>query len=394
MNNVPIMLLGFGNVGQSIARLVEQNEGYAREGVRLTIHSIFDRSGGVSTEGHELGALVEAKRKQGRVRAIDGAREIALESALDALSGGVLVDTSITDALTGEPGFTPACAALERGVPVVFASKGPLVARYGELSALAQANGVRLGASAAVGIPLPSLEVGVLGLRGTKLSRFRGVFNDTTNQILRDLEAGISLEKSIESARIEGTIEEDPSLDLDGWDATYKLLILARAIWDPALSLSDVDTKGVGAIGKEELDEARSRRRRIRLVATGERDADGTVRLKTEPAFLAPEDPLYDLGPGEKGAVFETDVMGTITVRSSKGGPLATAASVIKDVLNIAAPPGDVLRSLSKKKMYGSPNSNPSPELGADKENHTSWERYYQVSDCSSSLRNDWYSGI
>ena len=43
---------------------------------------------------------------------------------------------------------------------------------------------------------------------------------------------------------------------------------------------------------------------------------------------------------------------------------------------------GDVLRSLSKKKMYGSPNSNPSPELGADKENHTSWERYYQVSDC------------
>ena len=54
---------------------------------------------------------------------------------------------------------------------------------------------------------------------------------------------------------------------------------------------------------------------------------------------------------------------------------------------------GDVLRSLSKKKMYGSPNSNPSPELGADKENHTSWERYYQVSDCSSSLRNDWYSG-
>ena len=115
MKTVPIMLLGFGNVGQSIARLVEQNDGYAREGVRLTIHSIFDRSGGVATEGHELGALVDAKRKQGRVRLIEGVRELAL----DALSGGVLVDTSITDARTGEPGFTP---ALERGVPVVFAS--------------------------------------------------------------------------------------------------------------------------------------------------------------------------------------------------------------------------------------------------------------------------------
>jgi len=128
------------------------------------------------------------------------------------------------------------------------------------------------------------------------------------------------------------------SLDLDRWDAAYKLLILARAIWDPTLMLADVDTKDVGAIGKKELDDARSRRR-ICLIATGELDAEGLLRLKTEAELLAPENPLYDLGPGEKGAVFETDVMGTITVRSSKGGPLATAASVIKDVLNTAAPP-------------------------------------------------------
>ncbi len=75
-------------------------------------------------------------------------------------------------------------------------------------------------------------------------------------------------------------------------------------------------------------------------IATGERDADGTIRLKTAPEALTPDDPLYELGPGEKGCVFETDVMGTISARSSKGGPLATAACVIKDVLNIAAPPG------------------------------------------------------
>ena len=72
----------------------------------------------------------------------------------------------------------------------------------------------------------------------------------------------------------------------------------------------------------------------------------------------------------------------------------ATAERVTQLLIEHDLDRGDVLRSLSKKKMYGSPNSNPSPELGADKENHTSWERYYQVSDCSSSLRNDWYSGI
>ena len=67
---------------------------------------------------------------------------------------------------------------------------------------------------------------------------------------------------------------------------------------------------------------------------------------------------------------------------------------VISTAWNLQEPYGPIGEDLSKKKMYGSPNSNPSPELGADKENHTSWERYYQVSDCSSSLRNDWYSGI
>ena len=62
--------------------------------------------------------------------------------------------------------------------------------------------------------------------------------------------------------------------------------------------------------------------------------------MKVEPEALGSDDPLYPLRPGEKGVVFETETMGTITLRSSKGGPLATAASVIKDVLNVAAPKG------------------------------------------------------
>ena len=340
MKDVPLILLGFGNVGQSLVKLLADNDGYAREGVRLTLDSVFDRKGGLVATGHEMSALIDAKRQKGSVSLLDGGQRIELTAALGEARGGILVDSSITNAETGEPGFTPAKAALERGLSVVFASKGPLVARYHELSELAREHGAHLGASAAVGIPLPSLELGTGGVRGTNLSRFRGVFNDTSNQILRDLEAGISLDDSIERARIEGTIEEDPRLDLDGWDAAYKLLIVARAIWDRTLRLDAVNTTGVSAIGKKELDEARSRRQRIRLIATGERDPDGKIRLKTEPEALTPDDALYELGPGEKGCVFETDVMGTISVKSSKSGPLATAACVIKDVLNIAAPQG------------------------------------------------------
>jgi len=340
VKDLRIVLLGFGNVAQALVRLLEENDAYRGEGASITLHSVFDRGGGIRADNCEAAALVTAKREKKTVAALDGARALRLEEALEETrEEGILVDTSITNADTGGPGLAPARQALERGTSVVFASKGPLVAAFDELSSLARSSGARIGASAAVGIPLPSLEVGVLGLRGAGVTRFRGVLNDTTNQILRDLESGISLQDSIARARLAGTIEEDPRLDLEGWDAAYKLLILARAVWRPTLSLENTETRGVSAIGKNELDEARSRRKRIRLVATAERSSGGEIRLRTEPEALDAEDPLYPLGPGEKALVFETTTMGTIALRSSKGGPVATAACVIKDILNLGAPP-------------------------------------------------------
>jgi len=340
VKEIRIILLGLGNVGQALLRLLEDNDAYRSEGAVVSLHSVFDRGGGIRADGRETAALVAAKRERKTVAGVDGARAVLLDEALEETRGdGILVDTSITDADTGGPGLAPARLALERGTPVVFASKGPLVVAFDELSRLARSSGARIGASGAVGIPLPSLEVGVLGLRGSGVTRFRGVLNDTTNQILRDLESGIALQDSIARARLAGTLEEDPRLDLEGWDAAYKLLILARALWSPTLSLGDAETRGVSAIGKAELDEARSRRKRIRLVATAERSSDGDIRLRTEPEALDAADPLYLLGPGEKALVFETASMGTISLRSSRGGPVATAACVVKDVLNLGAPP-------------------------------------------------------
>jgi homoserine dehydrogenase len=340
VKEIRIVLLGFGNVGQALLRLLEENGAYRGEGAAVSLHSVFDRGGGIRADGLDAAALVASKREKKTVAAVGGARALLLEEALEETRGdGILVDTSITNADTGGPGLAPARLALERGTSVVFASKGPLVVAFDELSSLARSSDARIGGSAAVGVPLPSLEVGVLGLRGAGVTRFRGVLNDTTNQILRDLESGIGLQDSIARARLAGTLEEDPRLDLEGWDAAYKLLILARALWKPTLSLGDAETRGVSAIGKAELDEARSRRKRIRLVATAERSSEGEVRLRTQPESLDAADPLYLLGPGEKALVFDTTSMGTITLRSSKGGPVATAACVIKDILNIGAPP-------------------------------------------------------
>jgi homoserine dehydrogenase len=342
VSEIRIVLLGFGHVGQALLQLLEEHDAYRAEGASISLHSIFDRGGGIRGDGTRNGAssLIAAKREKKTVASLEGAEALSLDEALDEIRGrGILVDTSITNADTGGPGLAPARRALQEGTPVVFASKGPLVAAFDELSALAGASGARIGASAAVGIPLPSLEVGALGLRGAGVRRFRGILNDTTNQFFRDMEAGIPLEESIRKARLAGTIEEDPRLDLEGWDAAYKLLILARVLWNPALALSKDDIRGVSALRENALEEARARGQRIRLVATAERSDAGEIRLRTEPEALDPSDPFHPLGPGEKAILFETASMGTITLRSSRGGPVATAACVAKDVLNLGAPP-------------------------------------------------------
>ena len=127
------------------------------------------------------------------------------------------------------------------------------------------------------------------------------------------------------------------------------------------------------------------------LTASRARDATRVPALLTQiqaPLVSVAADSAYD-----KEAVYEAIEAHSPGRRTRVVIPPQRNATLSQNS-NTAMQEGDVLRSLSKKKMYGSPNSNPSPELGADKENHTSWERYYQVSDCSSSLRNDWYSGI
>ena len=334
MTKTSLILLGFGNVGCSFAKLIEEHRGFAAEGIRLELDYIFDRKGGVNARGHTAEILMQTKVKHGTVSALDDGSLPSLLELLDADDDYILVDASSTNATTGEPGLTLAQQAVRSGHSVVFASKGPLVAGFQELIEQARINGARLGISAAVGIPLPTIEVGLRGLAGAGLDRFRGVFNDTANQVLRQIEAGNSLQRAVEKAKKLGIIEADPSLDLDGWDAAYKALILARSFWDPEIPLSDAIVRGVQSVTQDEIVAAAAAGTKIRLIATAERSRS-RIQLSVQPEVLVPKDPLYALDAGEKGVVFDTKLMGTLTLLANKGGPKTTAASVVKDVLNI-----------------------------------------------------------
>ena len=347
LKRVPIVLLGFGKVGQAFASLLAERKGFTEEGVRLELVGIFDRSGGLMGEGLSIPEIVAAKRAGTSVSALPGIfaghRESTVLGGLSSLAewpGAILVDASPTDPKTGEPGLSAVRHALERGHSAVLASKGPLVHAFGDLVELAGRETCRIGISAAVGTPLPSLETMHLSLRGAGLRGFRGIFNETSNRILIKMEAGMSYEAAVENARSAGILEPDPSLDLEGWDTAFKVLILARSFWGAEIPLDTVRVKGITEVTAEQLSRIQDAGRKLRLIGSARpRNPGGDVEIGVAPEEIGPDDPFYPLAAGEKGAEFDSDLMGRFVIRSGKGGPLTTAAALVKDILNIAHHP-------------------------------------------------------
>jgi homoserine dehydrogenase len=328
-----------------LARLLGERDGFADQGVRLNLVAVIDRGGAVIGKHLPGAEILSVKQAKGTVaqhhrygRVGDG----LLESALESFPDSVFVDASPTNAETGEPGLSRVRHALLEGHSVVLANKGPLVADFGGLLKTAESEGCRLGYSAAVGTPLPGVEIGLLGLHGTHMRSFRGLFNETSNRILREMESGVRYGDALENARRAGILETDPRLDLEGWDTAYKVLILARTFWNPEIELDPERILGITNIGKENILESAAKGEKMRLIGGAERGQSGVVEIRVEPEQLGAGDPLYSLEPGEKGAVFETDLMGRFVIRCGKAGPYETAAAVVKDVLNIADHPSVV----------------------------------------------------
>jgi homoserine dehydrogenase len=341
LKQIPLVLLGFGKVGQAFAALLEEQDGFCREGVRLTLVGVCDRSGGVVANDLAIADIIAAKKTAGSLASVPGLGRQGMQASevLSRFPDAVLVDASPTNADSGEPGLSQSRHALDRGHSAVLASKGPLVAAFSELLELARLQGCRIGISAAIGTPLPSLEVGHLGSRGSTLHAFRGIFNTTANRILMRMEAGVSYEDALKDAERAGVLEADPRLDVEGWDTAFKVLILARSFWSPAIPMESMKVQGITRTTGDEIARALESGRRLRLVGAAQQDRSGEVSIRVGVESLSPSDPLYSLALGEKGAEFETSLMGRFFVKSGQSGPGETAAVLVKDILNIAAHP-------------------------------------------------------
>jgi homoserine dehydrogenase len=235
-----------------------------------------------------------------------------------------------------EPGLSCIRTALRHGMHVVTPNKGPLVLAYRELHDLAEAYGVALRFDGTVAGGLPVLYLGQRDLRGAVVKRLEAVPNLVTGYVMDMLADGVSWDDALAVGRDEGVLEADASWDLDGWDAAAKLVILANAVLECPARLEDVHRTGIRALDRDDLRQARQRRCYYRLLATAQRIGEGDYTLTVEPTRLTEDHPLGRLGRKQMGVLFETDIYGTIVATIDEPDPIPSAATMLRDTLDIA----------------------------------------------------------
>jgi homoserine dehydrogenase len=336
MSHYNLALLGFGNVGRSLAQLLlrkqdelntRYNLTFAVTGIATPHHGCAIDHGGIDLERAlstpDLGELSEFPLKFS-----SPALDFIRSSGAD-----VLFENSPVNYETGQPAVDHLTTALEMGMHAITANKGPVVHAYRKLSDLAQANGVKFYFESTVMDGAPIFSLFRETLPSADLRSFQGVLNSTTNLILTRMETGDSFEKAVAYAQSIGVAETDPSGDVDGWDAAVKVAALVTVLMNIPLKPNQVEREGIRGITPELIYDAKLTGKRWKLVCTAQRTETG-VKARVAPEMVLASSPLYQVEGTTSIVQFETDVLGLLSITETDPGPATTAYGLLADFIN------------------------------------------------------------
>jgi homoserine dehydrogenase len=272
-------------------------------------------------------------KDRGRIRDTGGAR--LTYDALDILTDE---DVRTIVELTNDPVLALHVIkhALTTGRNAITASKRVVAENLGELIRLQRDTGQSLLYEASCAASIPVLRALETHFGGEDVQRIDGILNGTTNYILTKIqEQGLSPDEALESARRSGFAEADPSSDLSGDDARYKLVILIAHAFGTVVRPLDILRHGIEGLLEEDLAFGRSRGWCLRLIASAHVSRKGLV-AHVLPTFV-PANDVFALVRNEYNAVrIEGAHSGTHVLQGKGAGKLPTGLAVLSDVQQLA----------------------------------------------------------
>ncbi len=226
--------------------------------------------------------------------------------------------------------------ALRNGKNVVTANK-ELLAKYGNgLLAEAGEHGLDFNFEASVGGGIPIIRPLKVDLAGNRILELKGIVNGTTNYILtRMARDGWEFSDALLDAQKRGYAEQDPTADIDGHDAAYKISILASIAFMSRIDTSSVYREGIRSITKVDTDYARELGYAIKLLAVAKEFKEG-VSVRVHPAMVPLSHPLASVSDVFNAIFVRGDAVGDVMFYGRGAGSEAAGSSVVGDIIDIA----------------------------------------------------------
>lgn len=316
--SIGIGLLGLGVVGGGVAKaLVERAEAIATQvGCPLRLRKVLEKD-------------------LAKTRASKMAPDLFTTDPAEVI-GDPEIDI-IIEALGGErPAQDFINEALARGKYVVTSNKEVMAKHFPEFLSLAKEKGVDILYEASVGGGIPLIAPFKQDLVANEISAIYAIINGTTNYILtRMASEGLDFSSALKQAQELGYAEADPTNDIEGIDAVYKLAILATLAFHTEVHPDDIYREGISRLSSRDFRYAKELGYEIKLLAIA-KEKDGSIEVRVHPVFL-PQGLLLAKVDGVYNAVqVEGDLVGPVLFYGQGAGASPTSSAVVADVINLA----------------------------------------------------------
>jgi homoserine dehydrogenase len=325
-----IGLAGCGTVGTGVIRALKRNGELIRE-----------RTGGTMTL-EVMRVLVRDSQKT---------RDDMVDTGLLTTDWQSLVDdpaVKIVIELIGgtDLAFDIVARSLTLGKPVITGNKALLAERGPELFALSKLHNTPIHFEAAVAGGIPIIKTVQEAFVGNRMLALCGIINGTSNYILQRMsEAGLEFSTALAEAKALGYAEADPSLDVNGWDAAHKAILLATLAYGFPISPSQMNVVGIEQVKPIDIDFAKQLGYVVKLLAVIREHDNGAIELRLQPSFVSKTHILASVNGVFNAVAVHGDGVGEALFYGRGAGQDPTASAVIADLVEAA-------RSLAKGQTH------------------------------------------
>ena len=310
MEKLRIGLIGLGTVGSGVYKSMQEFDNV--EIVRIAVRDV------------NKPRSVEVPREM----LTSDPYEVVNDPNIDAvveLMGGV------------EPAWDYIRTALQNGKHIVTANKELLAKKGEELFNLSEEHNCVVLYEAAIAGGIPIIMPIKTIMAGNKIRRIQAILNGTTNYILTKMDAdGASYEDVLKEAQTLGYAEADPTGDVEGCDAMYKITTLATIAFNSRTKVEDVYREGITKIRKEDMQRANELGYKIKLIASASIDENNNADVRVHPMLVPKTHSLAHINYVTNAVAISGHPIGNILLSGPGAGEFPTASSVIGDILSIA----------------------------------------------------------